>query len=141
MIKALFPLLLLVAVCAGCSTTVTVQKAPTVDLGRFRHIFVVQPLNENHHIDEMFVNELRLTGRTAESGPPTMMPEEADAVLIYQAQWTGDFTQSLLDLEVEMHTSHTGKRLAEARYYQPSARPKSAEAVVHDLVTRIFAKK
>ena len=138
MIKALFPLLVVVGLCAACSTTVSVRKAPKVDFGRFHRVFVVQPLNENHHLDEMFADEIRRTGRVASSGPLTMMPEETDAVLVYQAQWTGDFITSLLDLSVELHTAHTEKRLAEARYYQPSARPKKPEYVVHALVTRLF---
>jgi hypothetical protein len=132
-------LLLVLAVCAGCNTTVTVRKPPTLDLSRFQRIFVVQLLNENHHLDEMLVNELKLTGRTVTSGPQTMMPEETDAVLTYQAQWTGDFTTSLLDLSVEMHTAHTNKRLVEGQYYQPLARPKPPEKVVHELVKRLFA--
>lgn len=139
MIKALLSVFFVLGLCSGC-TDVSVVKPPSLDLSRFHHIFVVQPLNENHHIDEMFVYELRRLGKVAESGPQTMMPEDADAVLMYEAQWTGDFTTSLLDLQVELHTAHTTKRLAEARYYQPSARPKSPETVVHNLVARIFAK-
>lgn len=140
MIKALIPLLILLGLCTGCTTTVEVRKSPSLDLGRFQRVFVVQPLNENHHLDEMLVNELKRTGRTAMSGPITMMPEETDAVLIYQAQWTGDFTTSLLDLNVEMHTAHTNKRLLEAQYYQPLARPKPPEKVVHALVAQMFTK-
>jgi hypothetical protein len=138
--KVLLPLLLLVGLCAGCSTHVTIRKSPTLDLGRFHRIFVIQPLNENHHLDEMFVAELQRGGREAKSGPVTMMPEETDAVLMYEAQWTGDFITSLLDLNVEMHTAHTNKRLVEAQYYQPSARPKRPEKVVHDLVQQLFPK-
>lgn len=139
MMKALVPLLLVLAFCTAC-TNVAVRTAPTIDLARYHRIFVVQPFNENHHMDELFADELRRAGHIASSGPMTMMPEETDAVLVYQAQWTGDFTTSLLDLSFELSTAHTNKKLAEGRYYQPSARPKSPERVVHDLVTRLLAK-
>lgn len=139
MIKALLSLLLVAALCSAC-TAVSVRKAPTIDVHRFHRIFVVQPFNENHHIDELFVDELRRNGFFASSGPMTMMPENTDAVLVYQAQWTGDFTTSLLDLSLELFTAHTNKKLAEARYYQPSARPKRPERVVDELVKRLTAK-
>ena len=116
------------------------RKGPHVDVSKYPQIFVLQPLNENHHIDEMFVDELRRIGRTATSGPMTMMPEEANAVLAYDTRWTWDFTTYLIEIDVSLRTAHTNKLLAQARYYQPSATPKKPEAVVHEIVQRLFRK-
>ncbi len=138
--KVFLPLLLAVALCTGCTTTVSVQRAPKVDLNRYRHIFVEQPLNENHHVDEMMVNELRQLGFDANSGPLTMLPDNAQAIVTYTARWTGDFSTSLLDLGVTVHTPEKHQVLAEARYYQPSAFPKHPSAVVHALIAKLFAK-
>lgn len=138
MIKALF-LLPLLALCAGC-TQVGVQTLPQLDMNRYQRVFVIEPFNENRHVDKMFVEELRATGREAWSGPRTMMPEEADAVLTYHGRWTWDFKTYLIDLTVELHTAHTTKKLAEGRYYQPSARPKPPEVAVREIVQRLFPK-
>jgi hypothetical protein len=138
--KALIALLLAVSLCAGCTTTVSVRKAPTIDLHRFHRIFVDQPLNENHHLDEIMAEELRRLGYEASSGPLTMMPENTEAVISYHAQWAGDFFIYLIDLNISVSTAHTLKPLAEGRYYQPTVRTRSPEKVVHELLPRLFGK-
>ncbi|HVU35719.1 MAG TPA: hypothetical protein VHE61_19925, partial [Opitutaceae bacterium] len=65
---------------AGC-TSVTVQRPPTFNPARYQHIFVERPFNENHHVDEIIVNELKAQGRDATSGPLTMLPDNADAIV------------------------------------------------------------
>lgn len=135
-----FLLLLAIAFCAGCTTSISVRKPPSIDLNRFHRIFVEQPFNENHHVDEILANELRAAGHEALSGPLTMMPENTEAVLTYHAQWAGDFRLYLIDLNLTLRTAHTDKPLAEARYYQPTVNPKRAERVVHELVGRLLAK-
>lgn len=135
--KAIVFLLPLLALCAGCSS-VSVQKAPNVDLTKFHRVFVEQRLNENNHLNEMMVDELRRLGREASTGPMTMMPEDTDAVLSYDARWTWDFRTYLIELNVGLRTARTGKRLAEGRYYQPSVRPRAPDVVVRDIITKMF---
>lgn len=137
--KSLVLLFSIVALCAGC-TTVSVHKAPSVDLSQYKRVYVEQPLNENHHVDEMMTNELQRLGRSAGSGPLTMMPDNADAVITYEGRWSGDFKTNLIDLGISVHTPNTNKILAQARYYQPSAWPKPADVVVHNIITQLFAK-
>jgi hypothetical protein len=137
--KLFFISLLCVAFGAGC-TSVSVRKPPAVDLSRYQRIFVIQPFNENHHVDEMFVDELKRVGKEAWSGPLTMMPENADAVLTYDARWTWDFKTYVIELTAELHTAHTNKKLADGRYYQPSARPKPPEVATREIVTRMFGE-
>jgi len=115
-----------------------VRKLPTVDLSRYHRIFVIQPFNENHHVDEFFAAELRAKGLVAASGPLTMMPEDTDAVLAYDTRWTWDFKTYMIELDASLRTAHTDKLLAQARYYQPSARPRAPDVVVHDIVQRLF---
>lgn len=138
--KALIFLLASLALFTGC-TSLTVRQAPQIDLAKYRKIFVLQPFNENHHVDEFFVYELRQLGRSASSGPETMMPEDTDAVLAYDTRWTWDFTTYLIEIDVSLRTAHTNKLIAQARFYQPSARPKQPEAVVHQIVQRLFGKQ
>lgn len=137
MSKAFLIILLVFGFCTGC-TRITVRVPPTLELDRFHRIFVVRPFNENNHVDEIFVDELRLAGKVASSGPLTMMPEDTDAVLTYDARWTWDFRTYMIDITAELHTAHTKKKLADARYYQPTVRPRPAEAAVRAIVTRLF---
>jgi hypothetical protein len=136
--KAIVFLLPLLAFCAGCSS-VSVQKAPSVDLTKFHRVFVEQRLNENNHLNEMMVDELRRLGHEASTGPMTMMPEDTDAVLSYDARWTWDFRTYLIELNLGLRTAKTGKRLAEGRYYQPSVNPRAPDVVVHGIITKMFA--
>lgn len=136
--KLFFSLLLVALLCTGC-TTVTVRKMPGADLAKYHRIFVEQPFNENHHVDELIANELRRLGREASSGPLTMMPEKTEAVIKYNARWTGDFSTYLIDLNVSVHALYPTKTLGEARFYQPSAITKPPEVVVHEIVNRLFA--
>src|SRR6476661_1271857 len=97
----------------GCSS---VSARKVIPLDRFQHIFVEQRLNENHHVDELFVAELRRLGRDASAGPRTMMPENTDAVLTYDARWEWEFKTYLIELNLELHAVHPPKKLADARY-------------------------
>lgn len=134
--KFLCALLVLFA-CAGCSS-VSSRVPPGLDLGHFQRIFVERRLNENNHVDEYLVRELRRIGKIADSGPLTMMPENTDAVMTYEARWTWDFKSYLIELNLELHTAHTKKKLADARYYQPNARPKPLAFVTEKIVQEMF---
>jgi opacity protein-like surface antigen len=137
--KAIFTLVAAAAaiLLAGCSTA-SVRKP--VRLDSYQHIFVEQRLNENQHLDEMMVDELKALGRDASSGPLTMMPDNADAVLSYDARWNWDFKTYLLELNLSLRAAHSNKKLADARYYQPSLRTKAAPAIVHELIVSMFGK-
>lgn len=127
------------ALCTGCMS-VTTRTAPGLDLKRFHRYFVEQPFNENHHLDELIAEELRRNGYEAMSGPMTMMPENTEVVVSYDARWTWDFKTYLIDLTVEMQTAHTKKKIADGRCYQPSASPAPPEVAVRKLVSKMLAK-
>ena len=121
----------------GCSTSASARKV--VPLDRFNRVYVERRLNENHRLDEVFVSELQRLGREATSGPMTMMPENTDAVLTYDARWEWDFKTYLIELTFELHTVHPRKKLADARYHQPAIKTKSPDEVIRDLLVRLFA--
>jgi hypothetical protein len=125
------------ALLTGCST---ISARKVVSLDSFQRIFVVQRLNENHHLDEIFVDELRRHGREASSGPMTMMPEKTDAILTYDARWEWDFQTYLIELNMQLHTTHTQKKLADANCHQPTIKPRAPEAVIREMINRLFAK-
>jgi len=123
---------------AGCSSLST---RSVVDLSTFRRIYVVHLLSDDHHLDELFVHELQLLGHEASSGPLTMMPENAEVVLTYDDRWEWDFKTYLIELDVELRTAHTDKKLADGRYIQPSPKTKPPPAVVHELLAPLFKAK
>lgn len=130
-------LTLVFALLAGCSS---VSARKVVALDSFKRIYVVQRLNENHHLDETFVEELRRLGHEASSGPLTMMPEKVDAILTYDARWEWDFQTYLIELTCELHTNHSHKKLADARCHQPTIKPHPPQRVVREMLEKMFGK-
>lgn len=122
---------------AGCSS---VSTRKVVELDRFQRFFVERRLNENNRLDELIVAELQRQGRQASSGPRTMMPENTEVVVTYDARWNWDFKTYLIELNLELHTIFPSKKLADGRYYQPSLTPKPPAAAVRDLLGRLFRK-
>ena len=55
--------------------------------------------------DGLLVAELRRLGREASSGPMTMMPQNTEAVLTYDARWEWNFKTYLVELNLELRTS------------------------------------
>jgi hypothetical protein len=131
--------LLVLVLSPGCSSSASVRKV--VSLDRYHRIYVERRLNDNHQLDELFVAELRRLGREASSGPMTMLPEKTDAVLTYDARWEWDFKTYVIELSFELHTVIPRKKLADARYHQPTIKTKSAETVIRELLGQLFAKQ
>ena len=122
---------------AGCSS---VSTRKVVALDRFQRFYVERRLNDNNHLDELIVAELQRFGREASSGPRTMMPDNIDVIVTYDARWTWDFKTYLIELDLELHTLFPSKKLADGRYYQPSLKPKPPAEVIHSLLGPLFGK-
>lgn len=133
----LLPALLAAALFAGCSA---VSTRKVVELDRFQRYYVERRLNENNHLDELLAAELQRLGRQASSGPRTMMPENTEVLVTYDARWNWDFKTYLIELNLELHTIFPSKKLADGRYYQPSLTPKPPGEAVRDLLGRLFRK-
>jgi hypothetical protein len=119
----------------------SVSARKVVPLDRFQRIYVEQRLNENNHLDELFVEELRRHGREAWSGPMTMMPDKVDAVLTYDARWQWDFKTYVIELTFELHTVHPRKKIADARYHQPTIRTRAPADVIRELLAKLLADR
>ena len=128
-------LLLATALFSSCSSLST---RSVVDLAPFKRIYVVHRLTDDHRLDELFVRELTSLGHEASSGPITMMPENAEAVLTYTDRWEWDFKSYLIELAIELRTARSDKKLADGRYYQPSLKTKAPAEVIHDVLAPLF---
>jgi len=130
-------LALLAGLFSGCSS---VNSRQVVELGRFQRFYVERRLNENNRVDELIAAEIRARGHIAGSGPRTMMPEDTQVIVTYDARWNWDFKTYLIELNLEFHTVFPSKKLADAQYYQPSLTPKAPPDAVRELVGRLFRK-
>ena len=131
--------LLLAATCllAGCST-LTTHVEPKADLAKLRHIFVVRNLNDNHSLDELIVRELRVRGLQAESGPLTLIPEDAKTYLNYDDRWDADFTSHLIGLGLTLREANSDRLLATANYFRPSILRKEPASTVRTAVAALL---
>jgi len=127
-----------VVLLAGCSS---VNTRAVIDLAPFKHIFVVHRLSDDHHIDELFAAELQRLGHDASSGPLTLLPENADAILTYEDRWEWDFKTYLIELNLELRTARTDKKLADGRYYAASPKSRTPTEVVRELLASLFKAK
>ena len=130
-------LALLAGLFSGCSS---VNSRQVVELGRFQRFYVERRPNENNRVDELIAAEIRARGHIAGSGPRTMMPEDTQVIVTYDARWNWDFKTYLIELNLEFHTVFPSKKLADAQYYQPSLTPKAPPDAVRELVGRLFRK-
>jgi len=127
--KLFSPLILSGLLLAGCST-LTTRIPPGTDLGRFKHIYVQQSLNDNHGLDALVVRELQARGLQAESGPLTLMPRDAKAYLVYEDHWDWDFKDYLISITLSMRDATTDRLLAGASFFRPTAFMKTPEYMV-----------
>jgi hypothetical protein len=137
-IPSLILLSLLLTWGTGCATSSAARKVMALD--RFQKIYVEKRLNDNHHLDELFVAELKRLGREASSGPLTMMPENTEALLTYDARWEWDFKRYLIGIEINLHNVHPRKKLADGNYHQPTIFPKTPDKVIHILMDNMFSR-
>lgn len=133
--------LALACLCAGCAGTVSARRAPKADLKALHTIFVERRQSENHHFDELIVQELRARGYQADSGPLTMMEPETDALVTYQDQWTDDLTSHLIAFALTLTDARRHQQIAEGRYFRPSITHMSPADMVHRTIEELFKQK
>lgn len=129
--------LLLVSVLTGCASVIA-HRDPKVDLGKFQRFFVERRLNDNHATDEIIAADLRARGYTASCGPITMMPEDTQVVIQYDARWNWEFRSYLIDLSITVRRAYAETILATGNYHNPGLTNKKSEAMVHTLLNDFF---
>ena len=113
-----------------------------VDKGRHlagvRHFFVLSNLNDNHAIDESIVRALKTRGFQAESGPFTMMPDTAQALITYEDRWAWDFSNHMVHLKIAAQDPQALQPYASAVYHRNVALSTEVDAVVNQLVNELL---
>ena len=128
---SVFLLSLTVLLCS-CSSVYS-RKDPKVDLSKLKSFYVVHRLTDDHHIDDIIVDQLKARGHEASAGPLTMMPQSVEAVITYRDEWAWDFKSYLMQLDLEIHRAHNNQPLGQGSYRQPTIVTKPPEAVVEEI--------
>ena len=135
--RVLLPSVLLLALAffAGCASY---HASHSRSLEGTRRFFVLSNANDNRALDHQIANALRARGFTAETGPITMMPDDAQAVVTYQDQWTWDFGDHLVYLQVSVRDRKSTQNLASATFSTrlPTRTPTSG--IVDGLVGKLL---
>lgn len=123
---------------AGC-TSLARTVAPDRDPSALKEVFVATNLNDNHQLARRIAAAIEARGLKAGSGPLTLLPESAQAVVHYQDRWAWDFGEHMVYLQITL--SDPG----EVRPYATAWRRKNIEnstdldAVVPAVVAKLLA--
>lgn len=108
-------------------------------LDDYKNIYVINNLDDNRHVDQVLVGVLKDLGKEAQSGPETMIPDEADAVLTYRDQWSWDFADHLVSMDLALTETRKKKLLlATAHFTSPISFGDNLNWVCNRLVKKLL---
>ncbi len=131
----LLPLLFSLIGCASIERTVTPER----DTSALREVFVVKNLHDNRRLAENLVVALRARGLVADSGPLTLLPPSAEAVVRYDDRWTWDFGDHMTYLRVALHDPGEVRPYATATRTKFVARSTNLEEALPPVLAELFA--
>jgi hypothetical protein len=138
----LLRLLLVASLALGLGSCASFDAS--VDNGRslkkIQHFFVLSNLNDNHALDQQIAAALRTGGRTAEVGPLTMMPDEAQAVVAFQDHWAWDFGEHLVFLRITVRDPASSQSYASVTFSATVPLHEPPATTVRRLVEALLAK-
>ena len=132
--------LIVLGLLSSCHTVHT-DVDRKVDATALRHIYIERELSDGRHLDKLLAQELVRLGYDASYGPLTLMPEDTQAIIAYQAQWTFDFTTYLIELDVAVRDAKTGREFAVGRYFHPAVLAKDPAKIAAAVLDPIFRAK
>lgn len=128
---------LILSMLSACSS-VNARRDPAVDLTKFQHFYVEQRLNDNNGTGELIAADLRRRGYDATCGHLTMMPDNVQVIIAYDARWTWDFRSYLIDLNISANLNHSNKLIATGSYHQPGIIPKEPAKLIKVLLDGFY---
>jgi hypothetical protein len=139
--KSAVQFVLLALVCAfaaGCASTDTHVAEKGRSLKDVRRFFVLRNLKDNHGIDTRIVRALQARGLEAESGPVTMLPDSAQAVIVYEDRWSWDFSDHMVYLKIGARDPGAVFPYVTSSYLKQVAFTTQVDAVVGDVVGKLL---
>lgn len=108
-------------------------------LDDYKIIYVINNLDDNRHVDQVLVGVLKDLGKEAQSGPETLIPDEADAVLTYRDQWSWDFADHLVSMDLALTETRKNRQvLATAHFTSPISFGDNLSWVCNRLVKKLL---
>lgn len=129
----------LAVVLCGC-TSFEAQVERGRSLAGIRRFFVVSNLNDNHALDHHIAAALRARGFEAGTGPMTMMPDDAQAIVTFQDNWGWDFGNHLAFLKVTVSDARTSQPFCIVTFSPRIPSGKSLPDIVDLMVDRLFVQ-
>ncbi len=108
------------------------------DPAKLEEIFVARNLSDNHRLAERIAAALRARGLRAESGPLTLLPATAAAVLHYEDRWAWDFGEHMTHLRLDLHDPGEKRPYASAWRTRHVANSTDLDAVVAQVVAELL---
>lgn len=116
----------------------------TIDRGRslrdVQRFFVLSNPNDNRALDRQIARALKARGRAAEVGPLTMMPDDAQAVIVYQDRWDWDFGEHLFFLQISARDPLNSQPYAHVTFSSRMPLREKSAATVDQLVGTLLEK-
>lgn len=135
-----FLLLILISLLGGCAAY-DAQFARGRNLKATQRFFVVSNLNDNHAIDRQIVAVLKAREREADSGPLTMMPDDAQAIISYQDRWDWNFGDQLVFLNIAIRDPRAQQPFGSVTFSAKIPLREDVSVTIARLVDQLLDKK
>jgi len=126
------------ALFAGCTSLNTHVADKNRDVAQIRRVFVLSNLKDNHGIDTRIVRALKARGLEAESGPLTLLPDSAQAVIGYEDRWAWDFSDHMVYLKLGIRDPQAVFPYRTTTYQKQVAFSTRVDEVVEQVVGELF---
>lgn len=113
-------------------------RNPKAKFSSLKHFYVEHRLSDDHHVDQIIVNELRGLGRQASAGPLTMMPAGTDAIVTYSDEWAWDFKSYMNYVSIEIRDARTDEAIGRGVSQYAAALTKPPEKMVRELLVPLL---
>jgi hypothetical protein len=128
-------LLLVLGLFTGCASY---QADHQRSLTGLRDFFVLSNANDNRALDHQIAAALRARGFKVETGPITMLPDEAQVIVSYQDHWSWDFGDHLVHLQIHVRERQSTQTIATARFSTRLPTRTSTAGIVDGLVGQLI---
>ena len=124
----------------GC-TSLERTVAPGRNPAALKEVFVVTNLNDNHALARRIAAALQARGLRAGSGPLTLLPASAQAVVNYHDRWAWDFGEHMVSLRLTLSDPGELQSYASATRQRLIASSTDLDEAIPALVTELFEPK
>ena len=133
--------LLLLGLLAGGCASFDAQVEHGRSLAGISRFFIVSNASDNHALDHHLAGVLKARGYTAEVGPLTMLPENTQAVVTYESNWSWDFGEHLSFLRITVRDPQSQQSFATVTFSARVPLRDTTPEIVDRLVDKLLPPK